>query len=295
MVIVKITGGLGNQMFHYAFGRALALRHGASLKLDLSAFSRTRDRAYGLAVFCIHDEVASQAELRQFDGAFKIGRSRWRDRLSQPFKKRGTLLRLPERQFHFNRNALTIPDGADVYVYGGWQSERYFADFADTIRRDFTFRYEPFGRNAELTEFMRSVNAVSLHVRRGDYVSDGRYVGVNGSLNLDYYRRAIEYVAGRVPNPHFFVFSDDPDWVRQNLDVAATSVFIDHNNNPEGAHEDMRLMSICRHHIIANSTFSWWGAWLAANPDKIVVGPRQWFVGRHANTRDVLAHSWVSM
>ena len=137
-------------------------------------------------------------------------------------------------------------------------------------------------------------NAVSLHVRRGDYAADPVVTSMHGLCPLDYYDRAVEYVLGRVSDPAFFLFSDDPDWVREHLKLRGSVSVVDHNG-PDSGSEDLRLMSLCRHHIIANSTFSWWGAWLDPRPDKLVIAPKRWFADESLDTSDLLPAGWVKL
>ena len=184
-----------------------------------------------------------------------------------------------------------MPD--TCYLMGNWQSERYFAQVADTIRADFSFKALPSGRNAELADLIGKTTAVSLHVRRGDIASNPASLAVHGLCSLDYYRRAIEYVATRVAKPEFVIFSDDMAWVLENLHVDYPCHYVDHNKGLE-SYNDMRLMSLCHHHIIANSSFSWWGAWLNPDRDKIVVAPQCWFAANY-DSSDIVPASWAQM
>ena len=197
-----------------------------------------------------------------------------------------------ERHFHFDPEVASLPDG--VCLEGYWQSERYFAQVADRVRHDLTLEKPPAGRDAELLAEIAAGNAVSLHVRRGDYVTDPAASATHGVCPLDYYRRAIAFIAERVADPVFFLFSDDPEWTRANLDLGGAATLVDHNG-PDRGHEDLRLMSHCDHHIIANSSFSWWGAWLDPRPQKMVVAPRQWFRDASKDTSDLIPESWVQL
>jgi hypothetical protein len=293
MVIVKVNAGLGNQMFHYAFGRALALRNRTTLKIDATSLQASPSRHYALHHFVLNAEFATPEELSRFKGAYKIGRHPWIDRISQR-RRMGSAVRLPERYFHFNPRALHIPSGRDVYAYGAWQSERYFEDQADTIRREFEFRNPPQGLNATLARDIADANSVSMHVRRGDYATDARVNRIHGLVPLDFYRRAAEHIATRVSRPCFYLFSDDPEWTQANLRLSFPVRYVTHND-PDAAIEDIRLMSLCRHHVIANSSFSWWGAWLGRNPDKIVIAPVRWFRHRRHSARDILPSGWIRL
>jgi hypothetical protein len=181
-----------------------------------------------------------------------------------------------------------------VYLAGFWQTERYFRDIAEVLRGDFT-PLEPLdSQNALIKTKIAAVNAVSVHVRRGDYVGKERINKSHGTCSLDYYRRAAEFIFDRVDEPHFFVFSDDPEWVTKHLRLDAAITYVTVNPSTHGF-RDLHLMCGCRHHIIANSSFSWWGAWLNPSPDKIVVAPKRWFNEAQHDTRDLLPKGWVSI
>ncbi|MGH0033105.1 MAG: alpha-1,2-fucosyltransferase [Myxococcota bacterium] len=287
MILVRLRGGLGNQMFQYAAGLRLAVARGTQLKLDLSLLEAPHRfgarRFYELEPFRTGAEIASAEEIGSF---LRRSRSLWSRLRGRPRR----LVR--ERHFHFDPTVLDLPDG--VCLHGYWQSPRYFADVEDRVRREFAFEKEPTGRNAELAAEIDACTATSLHVRRGDYVSDPAVQAMHGVCSLDYYRRAIRFVAERVTDPVFVVFSDDPEWTRANLDLGSAGILVDHNG-PGRGFEDLRLMSRCRHHIMANSTFSWWGAWLNPSPDKLVVAPDPWFQDEARDTSDLLPEGWVKL
>jgi hypothetical protein len=179
-----------------------------------------------------------------------------------------------------------------VYLEGYWQSPKYFFDIKNIIGYEFTVKTGPDQVNKELMEKISQVEAVSVHVRRGDYVSNPATGNYHGVCSLDYYRTAVATITGRVRQPHFFIFSDDPAWAEKNLSVIGPKTVIE-RNGPERGHEDMRLMSLCRHHIIANSSFSWWGAWLCEKTDKIVISPKRWFKKEDIDTKDLVPESWI--
>ncbi|MBI1920672.1 MAG: alpha-1,2-fucosyltransferase [Geobacter sp.] len=290
MIIVKLTGGLGNQMFQYAAGRRLAHFRNTPLKLDLSWFSdfspMDTPRAYALAPFSIQAEPSTAEETA-------IVREPKYGMLRQLFNKINPSYRpthIREKRFRFDPSTLSLP--GNVYLDGYWQSEKYFSDIASIIRREFTVRTEPDAPNCEVAGLIKGCEAVSIHFRRGDYVADAKTAAYHGICSVAYYHEAVKLVAARVDEPHFFVFSDDPAWVRENFAIPHPMTVVDHNG-PDQAHEDLRLMSLCRHHIIANSSFSWWGAWLSDNPDKIVIAPRRWFAEKSIDTRDLLPEGWV--
>ena len=292
MVISNIIGGLGNQMFQYAAGRALSLRRGQSFHLDVSGFS-----CYQLHQgFELQKVFDCAAELTQEEGVRRI--LGWQN--SNVIKK---VLAYPlfamfrrseyvvEPHFNYWDGLERVPN--NCYLVGYWQSEKYFLDFQFDIRRDFSFKVPLSGVNAELAKDISSTNSVSIHVRRGDYVANLKANRTHGTCAVDYYENAIRYIADRVISPQFFIFSDDIDWVRRNLPIDGPCQYVGHNQGGD-SFNDMHLMSLCKHQIIANSSFSWWGAWLNASTDKIVVAPKRWFAIER-NTADLLPDSWVAL
>jgi hypothetical protein len=149
------------------------------------------------------------------------------------------------------------------------------------------------GLNAELKEEIGNTNAVSLHVRRGDYVHNSTNAATYEVCSLDYYRASIRHMAERIQQPKFFIFSDDIAWVKNNLKIDFPHHYVDCNHGEE-SYNDMRLMSLCQHHIIANSSFSWWGAWLNPNREKIVIAPKNWFAIER-DTRDLYSAGWMTL
>jgi hypothetical protein len=286
VIVTRNQGGLGNQMFQYAAGLAQAAARQTRLAIDLSRLG-VRDgrtpRTYELDRFCIGARPARPEELE---------RLRKRPLAARIASRLDARAAARERHFHFDPAVARLPD--DTCLEGYWQSERYFERCADRVRSEFRFRSQPEGRNAELAREIAARAAVSVHVRRGDYASDAAVGGFHGLCPIDYYLRAVGYLAERVGDPVFIVFSDDPGWARAHLDLGHPAIVVDHNGPHDGP-EDLRLMSLCRHHVIANSTFSWWGAWLNPDPAKIVVAPERWFADGAHDTRDLLPRGWVRL
>lgn len=293
MIITNILGGLGNQMFQYAAGRALSLARGSSHLLDISAF-RNSSVHQGFEVqriFACPIQIASIADVRSVLGWQYSPFSR--RVLAYPalalFRRKSLVI---EPHFHYWSGIDAFSD--DCYLQGYWQSEKYFLDVMQVIRADFTFTIPLDRRNADLAAQIGDVNAISLHVRRGDYVSNPETTAHHGVCSLDYYRSAIQYVKEHVEQPHFFIFSDDLVWVKEHLKTDVPCCYVDHNRGAE-SYKDMQLMSLCKHHIIANSSFSWWGAWLGANPEKLVVAPERWFRNENQETRDLYCAGWIPL
>ena len=197
-----------------------------------------------------------------------------------------------EPHFHFYSIVLKAKD--NVYIEGYWQSEKYFKDIEAVIRREFTVKNELQGKNKEVAQQILDTLSVAIHIRRGDYISNPLTAKLHNTCSLEYYQQAINIFVGKVKDPHFFIFSDDPAWLQKNMVLQYPITHVNHNKADKDC-EDLRLMSMCKHNIIANSSFSWWGAWLNNNPDKIVVAPKKWFNDDSYNTKDLLPESWIKI
>ena len=291
MIISQIIGGLGNQMFQYAAGRALSIRHGVPLHLDITGF-----KGYNLhqgfelnKVFSCHVLLIDKEGIREYLGWQSSCLAR--KLLFRPGLKKFINSRFVfEPYFHYWKGFKEL--SSTSYLMGYWQSEIYFNEIADIIRQDFIFKEPISGCNLSLAEKINVNNSVSLHVRRGDYVENPKTNEWHGTCSIEYYNAAISYICDRFESLHFFIFSDDIEWVRANLKIPSPNTYVDHNKGQE-SYNDMRLMSLCKHNIIANSTFSWWGAWLNSNHDKIVIAPNRWFNSAQHDTRDLYCPGWV--
>ena len=292
MIITQVIGGLGNQMFQYAAGRAVSMKNHTPLYLDISGFKNYElHQGFELQrVFTSSCEIASPADVRRVLGWQSppvIRRIISRKPLASFCKQHFVV----EPHFQYWPGVNSVPK--DCYLSGYWQSEKYFDNVESQIRADFTFKPPLKMLNAELASKIGQMNAVSLHVRRGDYANNPKTTAMHGLCPMDYYLSAIRYIAERVESPYFYIFSDDIDWVKDNLNINFPCEYIGHNHGAE-SYNDMRLMSLCKHHIIANSSFSWWGAWLNPNAEKIVVSPKRWF-SIEKNALDLIPQSWVRL
>lgn len=286
MIVVQLLGGLGNQLFQYAIGRRLAYELSVPLKLDVSAFANDRLRQYQLGQFNVLEDFATAKDIWYFSG---IGLSA---RILNALERRVGVSFRRLRVIRENNNLMDISTiGSSLYLEGYWQHESYFKSAESLIRQDFTFKFPQDETNQKMQNLIQGVNAVSVHIRRGDYVSNPVAQSVHGVLSLDYYHKAIKEIESQVNDPHFFIFSDDPQWVREHLQIAHPTTYVDHNNG-RADHEDLRLLSLCQHHIIANSTFSWWGAWLSDHPQKLVYAPAKWFNQASLQNINILPSSW---
>jgi len=295
MIVLQLTGGLGNQMFQYALGRVLSLKHNSELLFDISSFDyqpyTDTKRAFELAVYKVRGTIAKKSMLnrRERPNRYKIILNQYLHLGLNPYPKNY----VKENGHEFHLEVLKSPD--NTYLSGFWQSENYFRDIRNTIIDDFSKRASPISsRNAELKSDMTKSESVSLHVRRTDYVTNPNANAFHGICDIAYYQRAMKHVEKAVKKPVYYVFSDDPDWAKENIKSKHKMIYISHNHGRD-AHEDIRLMSTCRHNIIANSSFSWWGAWLNQNPQKIVMSPKTWFKDRSVNTKDMIPTEWVRL
>jgi hypothetical protein len=294
LVVSKLIGGLGNQMFQYAVGRAVAQRHGASLLLDVSGYEHYDLRRYELDEFAINARPANSEELTLFIAAPRTRPPTLLHRIFNRIEMLKPNAVLQEASFTYDARIET--QSLPVYLDGYWQSEKYFAGLASALRSEFTLKGQLDPDNTRMAKRIAEAggNAISLHIRRGDYVTNAHTAQYHGVCSLDYYRVAVAYMADRVEEPHFFIFSDDHDWVSANLDIGFDTTLVD-VNGPDRGICDMDLMKSCRHHIVANSSFSWWGAWLNPCPEKIVIAPKQWFKQASNDTCDLLPDSWVKL
>lgn len=286
MIITDLFGGLGNQLFQYAAGRALAEYHKVELKLNILSYQSEKKRDYALCHFNISAGIATKEEIRYYKGPL----SRVWDLVTlKPYYRRRHF-----RERRFNHDGNFTKAAKDTLITGYWQTEKYFRNISGILRNEFVLKSPLEGQNKAIADHIRGVNSVSIHARRGDYVQDADVKRVHGSCDLAYYHDSIKCIANDVQDPVFFVFSDDPEWVKNNLVIDFPTVYVSHNGSEKG-HEDLRLMALCKHNIIANSTFSWWAAWLNNNETKRVSAPRKWFNDSPRNTSDIIPEGWTKL
>lgn len=285
-VILRLNGGLGNQMFQWALARMIEETTDMDVLLDMSYFNKRYARPYQLNIFRLEPKF-----VRGFWLALKLDII-WMFRAISNWEKNFGITLYSEKQFNFDTDINKI--GPETYINGFFQSELYFKCVEDKIREDFRFEKSPSDENLKLINRIYTENSVSVHIRRGDYVEKKRYQDQYAECSLDYYQNAVAYIAKEHPEPTLFVFSDDIKWVRHNLKFPYKTVYVSHNTGKNSC-EDLRLMSVCKHNIIANSSFSWWGAWLNANPNKIVIAPNKWFNDDEIIQTDVIPKTWVQL
>ncbi|MEM9584993.1 MAG: alpha-1,2-fucosyltransferase [Pseudomonadota bacterium] len=285
MITSRIFGGLGNQLFQYAAGRAVALAGGDRLQLDARMPPRAKHFSYALDHFNVAAGPAMATDLPP-------GKN-------QPLRYvfwRGLGLRpkiLREKGLGFD--ASLLERRGDYYLHGYWQSEKYFKAIESRLRDELTIITPPSEENARWLDDISNVPSVSVHVRRSDYLSSANGTGTYATCDEAYYLAALDTLAEKVGKDLVvFVFSDDPAWARENLRFAFETRYAGHNGMDKH-YEDMRLIAACHHNIIANSTFSWWGGWLNANPEKQVVAPKKWFNSTEQVNPDIIPEGWITL
>jgi len=293
MILLRLEGGLGNIMFQYGLGRRLALRHGVELKYDISSYQTNPlgDASFYLEVFEIDiaNHLATTEEIASFVKYKPKQGRRWTLYNALFANKRKYVI---EKGPYFQPYALLT--GPHAYIHGWWQNEKYFADIRDILLKDFTFRNQLIGKNKETAERIRASNSISMHVRRLDFVTNPKTRAYHGELSKDYYDRALTCITQKIPNPVLFVFSDDIPWVEKNFSFPYETVYVGWNQEEEISYVDMHLMSLCKYHIIANSAFSWWGAWLSSHTQKIVVAPERW-TNDPLDTNERVPLDWIKI
>lgn len=291
MIITKLMGGHSNQLFQYAVGRRLAIKHDTILKLDLSWFDGpfppgTTPRHYELGAYPINAEFATHKDLENI-----VSKPSFWSNLSK--RSHNKIYKIQEGGPKVNRSAINASD--NVYLEGYWQNEAYFNDIRNVLLNEFEPVKPMTKKNQKYLELIQSCEAVSLHVRREDYVNNPVAHAFHGLKDNEYYKEAIRVLKQQLGGKQFkvFVFSKEIDWCKKNLDVGEPLAFIE--GNKDGS-DDMRLMKHCKHNILANSSFSWWGAWLNQNLHKIVIAPKIWFLDEQADKEaDIIPREWIKL
>jgi hypothetical protein len=287
MITSIIQGGLGNQMFQYAAGKSLSVRRNTELRLDISWYQKYNLRKFNLSHFNINASIESSDATMNVKPSLK---------LSNIFsgKNKGEMNHIyREKDMSFDPNVLSLPDNS--YLFGNWQHENYFIEIRDLLLKEFNPIIEPSGLNSKLLQKILEVDSIGIHIRRGDYASNRKALSFHGLCSLEYYNQAIALLTEKLHSPELFIFSDEPDWAEKNLITDFPVTVMRHNINREW--EDLRLMKACKHQIIANSSFSWWAAWLNTNPGKTVIAPENWFRDQKQNryTSGIIPVGWFKI
>jgi hypothetical protein len=290
MIVAELMGGMGNQMFQYALGRHLAIKNNTGLFLDTHfLLDRTPRngftyRNYDLSIFNINENFIHA------DISKKYGHSR--SHIKKTFQKvinPGKLKYIAEKEFIFTPGVLNSED--NIYLHGYWQTEKYFKDIENILRLDFTFKNKIGENTRAIVQKINNCNAVCLHVRRGDFVTNPTH----GETSIDYYIAAEKIILQKIKEPVFFIFSDEIEWCKKNIMLSSEMVFIGEEFTGEKCRDYFELMTLCKHFIIPNSSFGWWAAWLAKNNNKIVVAPKTWFHNSRWQTTDLIPDTWIKI
>lgn len=287
MAIVRIIGGLGNQMFQYAFYESMKERD-KFCSIDISGFDDYKlHNGFEIErIFNVNPLYADEKKAKELMDCSNNIVSKIRRKL---FGVKRTYYK--EKYFDYDSKLFNIEE-KNIYFDGYWQTEKYFKNVSNIIRENFKFKKELTDKNLDILSKILGSQSVSIHIRRGDYYSNPTAYKIYGNIcEKEYYSKAINLIKSKVENPQFYIFSDDIEWAKNNLDLD-NSNYIDWNK-ADNSYIDMQLMSNCKHNIIANSTFSWWGAWLNNNENKIVIAPNKWFNGKV--TQDIIPENWMKI
>ncbi|MEO6583297.1 MAG: alpha-1,2-fucosyltransferase [Ferruginibacter sp.] len=284
MIIVKIIGGLGNQLFQYAAAKALAEHHHTQVKADISDFENYTLRNFDLDYFNTSISIATNEEIQRCKAFTSVQRVKAR---LTPYPKKHFY---KQPSFAFDSNFFSLQ--SNVYLQGYFQSEKYFSSIEKIIQQEFTLKQKLSPEVNQLSQELKNVSSVALHIRRGDY-RNVEAAEVHGVVPITYYQEAIRFIKNKFNDVRFYIFSDDPGLAKKELNLTEAKIIS--GIYTKNHFEDLFLMSQCKHNIIANSSFSWWGAWLNANPDKIIIAPKNWFNKGPEDTEDLLPESWIKL
>jgi len=293
MIITKLEGGLGNQMFQYAIASILVKKKNAAILIDTNFFNETEKnqdftpRNFELSIFNNSYIQASELEIGYFQQLSFIDKIKKKCGFNYPKI-------YSEASFSFDEKVLST--NLPVYLKGYFQSYKYFIGYENVIKNVFAFPIDKLDSiNEKLWLTINQTNSISIHIRRGDYVNDKNTQGYHSNCSLDYYKDAIALLASKVNDVSLYFFSDDTDWVKEQFEkISYPKVFVT-NNTGENSWKDMCLMSSCHYNIIANSSFSWWAAWLNERSNKMVIAPKKWFVDTEISTNDLIPSEWICL
>lgn len=296
MIVVTLGGGLGNQLFQYAMGRQLSLQRSCCLKLYISNFKYEINRSYKLNHFTVEENFATEKEVEKLIGVYYSNTLH-----GKTFRKFARLLPKHKRTYFIEGDNWIHEPGVfkisgNVLLEGFWQHYSYYENLPAEILNEITLKkqYQD-NENHFLKKIDIDNSSVAVHIRRGDYLSDINNLNFFGVIALDYYQNAIKYMVARIEDPTFYIFSDDLNWAKDHLKINVPMVFVDIDNGTKEFLE-LEAMSRCRHNIIANSSFSWWGAFLNKNFNKIVIGPKHWVVDKQLNDKiQILFPGWIKL
>lgn len=288
MIITYIGGGLGNQMFQYALGKKLSIKNNDELLLDISNFSgdptHKHYREYGLCHFNVTAPIATPEQIRKIKYPFGKLFAKLKNRFERD------ILKISDVKFEPS----VLEKKGNLYMEGYWQTEKYFKDIRDVLLQEFSLK-TPFSEEAQKIseKIAKSKNSVSVHIRRGDFAESEESRKYHGTdyCNPEYYSKSLKYIFEKVGDLSVFIFSDDIGWAEKNINLPYETTYVSEKSCAD--HEHLVLMSLCDYHVIANSTFGWWSAWLDNKPQKIVIAPSRWRPGPRLPTDDILPPEWI--
>lgn len=316
MIIIRLTSGLGNQLFQYATARNIAYKHNTILKIDKISYYSDDFRSCELFNYKINAYEIKTTDLLKlkplqgyfllfvkfFAGRIRAARlylkfeSKWLNyyaHYNTKFSQLNPLIKkriLIQRYYHYDDEILKTPD--NIYLIGYFQSWKYFNDIRSILIKELQPKFPIIGKNNEILTTIRDCNSVSIHIRRGDYFTNKENRELFEVYNLEYFQKAIQLIKTKINNIQLFLFSDDINWVKNNFKVDEEIYYIEKQDERQTI-IDLYLMSNCKHNIISNSSFSWWGAWLNNNPEKIVIAPKKWLNSDDYNIKDLLPPNWI--
>lgn len=274
MITIDLKGNLGNQLFEYAFARALQEKTGQKIIIN-TYFQKKFKPEYtcNLQNYVLNNNVEfCERKLPWYVNTYK-GPVRYLKKMSCVFFKIWSNFNVFIWLKEYYKKISIKSYKKDIYLVGYWQSTKYFKDIDDVIRQEFVPKEDRLECNKDLYSIIENTESVCVTIRRGDYVSNPKYKKIFYLCNLNYFKKAIEIMKKKINNPVFIFFSDDIEWVKENLKVE--NAFYENGNDP--VWEKLRLMSTCKHFIISNSSFSWWAQHLSNNANKVVISPNKWF------------------
>lgn len=285
-VYIKLSGGLGNQLFQYATGKYLSLKNSCDLIIDTNWYQSIPAGSTPRSILI--NQLNINAQYVDSNGKPELLINPPSNNLLKIFFKK----KVTKEKSNLTYDPSLLNLNTPIYLDGYWQSYKYFEEIRHILIKEVT----PVKICAQYEKFIDTLNdthnSVMLHIRRGDYVSSPSASMIHGTLKMSYYECAIHNIEKNIKNPIFFVFSDDIDWCRKNLPRNIDVIFIETHQDPASPVDELYLMKMCQHHIIANSSFSWWGAWLCQNQEKIVYAPKTWFANQEHSLEDLIPKNW---
>jgi hypothetical protein len=283
---IKLSGGLGNQLFQYALGRSLATQHSCTLNIDTSWYRKTPKGSTPRVPLIDHLNI--KANFTESVSAHEnlIEQKHW-------FKFFSKKIYMEKKYFKYDESIIKLKP--PIYLDGYWQSYKYFENIRHCLLNEITPKVVGAPNYIHLeTLIKKTKNPIAIHVRRGDYVTSESASKVHGLLGINYYKKAINAIMQKTETQTFFFFSDEINWVKENLGNHKNFYYIEPSYNEESAIQELYLMSLCSDFIIANSTFSWWGAWLGTSKNKIVIYPEKWMANLNSLNTDLMPNEWIA-